>query len=517
MIKRPRLSRSPDPNVVRVRTEGNGLGAFKTLVVLLLIALQLGVLIFLYMRIVEAFGAYVTLSLALSVLTAAFVLSSDQSPSTKAVWVFVVLVLFVAGFLLYFASDRRVFYGRSRRRCDAIFRRAAAYAPLGCDTAGADARVREDAAYLAQTGQFPAFRGTDAAYFSSGGKLFDDVLSRLRTAQKFIFIEYFCIADGALLERFIAILSERAAAGVDVRVIYDDMGSHSTFRGRTKRRMKAAGIRVLPFNRLVPALNIGMNFRDHRKIVVVDGQTAYTGGANLADEYVNEVRMYGYWKDAGIRMDGSAVDGFTFLFLRQWEFLSREEEDYAPFLGLSSPRANGALYIPYACGLDFDAPIGRNVYRNMIASAQGRLWLMTPYLVPDDDLLDLLASKAEGGADVRVILPGVPDKGIVYRLTLANGEKLAKRGVKVYCMRDSFVHSKLMLTDCCAAVGSVNMDMRSFYEQFESAVYTDDAAVRTALEKDFVQTFVECAPLSLQRGALGRLFDRLLQIAAPLM
>ena len=142
---------------------------------------------------------------------------------------------------------------------------------------------------------------------------------------------------------------------------------------------------------------------------------------------------------------------------------------------------------------------------------------MTPYLVPDDELLDLLGDKAEGGTDVRVILPGVPDKGIVYRLTLANGEKLASRGVRVCCMKDSFVHSKLMLSDACCVVGSVNMDMRSFYEQFECAVYSDDVSLRRALEEDFARTFAECAPLSLRRGAVGRVADRLLQIAAPLM
>ena len=517
MSNRPRLARSPDPYVVRVRTEKNGLGALKTCVVLLLIALQLGLLIFLYLRLIEVFGAYVTLSLVLSVITAALVLSSDQSPSTKAVWVFVVLVFFVAGFLLYFASDRRVFFGGSRRRYDAVFRRAAAYAPLGVNTEGADARVREDCAYLQKTGAFPAFQGTEARYFPSGGQLFDDILERLRGAKKFIWIEYFCIADGALLERFIGILAERAAAGVDVRVIYDDMGSHSTFRGKTKRRMQSAGIRLQPFNRLMPVLNIGMNFRDHRKIVVVDGETAYTGGANLADEYTNELRMYGYWKDAGIRLEGSAVDGFTFLFLRQWEFLTRTEEEYAPYLGLAAPRANGALFVPYAGGLDFDAPICRDIYRNIIAKAQGRLWLMTPYLVPDDEILDVLGDKADGGTDVRLILPGIPDKGIVYRLTLANGGKLAARGVKVYCMKDSFVHSKLILSDCCAVVGSVNMDMRSFYEQFECAVYTDDASVLRAVEADFEATFAECVPVALHRKFFGRVFDRLLQIAAPLM
>ena len=484
------VTKSPDPGIVRIKTEQNVFGLLKTLVVVLLIALQLALLIFLYLRLVEAFGAYLVLSLVLSVVTALDILSSEQSASTKAVWVFVVLILFVVGFIIYYMSDRRVFFAAPKRRYRKIFRRAESYAMAGAAPPSADARAEEDRAYLQKTGNFPAFAGTDARYFPSGGLLFDDILARLRTAEKFIFIEYFCIADGALLERILGILFERAAEGV----------------------------RLLAFNKMVPSLNIGLNFRDHRKIVVVDGETAYTGGANLADEYVNERRMYGYWKDAGIRLDGRAVDGFTMIFLRQWEFLSEEEEDYAPFLNLAPARENAAAFVPYACGLDFDDAIGRELYLNIIAKAQRRLLIMTPYLVPDDALMNMLVNKAESGVDVRLILPGVPDKAVVYRLTLKNGERLAGRGVKVYCMKHSFVHSKLMLADYCAVVGSINMDMRSFYEQFESAVYTDDAAVLGQIEADFGSAFAECEPLAARRRSpLGRLFDMILRVFAPLM
>lgn len=518
MIKRLRVTKSPDPNVVKIKTEQNVFGVLKTVIVVLLILLQLALLIFLYMRLIEAFGAYLVISLVLSIVTAVIILSSDQSASTKAVWVFVVLILFVVGFIVYFMSDQRVFFARSKRRYREIFRRAEQYAPLSEAETSADMRTREDRAYLQTAGGFASFCGTDAVYFPSGGLLFDDILARLRQAQKFIFIEYFCIADGALLDRFIGILAERARAGVDVRIIYDDMGSHSTFRQRTKRLIRQEGIRLLAFNRMLPQLNIGLNFRDHRKIVVVDGETAYTGGANLADEYTNERRMYGYWKDDGIRMDGCAVDGFTLIFLRQWEFLSEQQEDYVPFLHQAEARANGAIYVPYACGLDFDRAIGKELYLNIIAKAQRRLFIMTPYLVPDDGIMNMLVNKAESGVDVRLILPGVPDKAIVYRLTLDNAAKLAAHGVKVYCMKDSFVHSKLMLTDYCAVIGSINLDMRSFYEQFESAVYTDDAAVMEALERDFDSTFAESEVLAGRRRTLfGRLFDMVLQIFAPLM
>lgn len=512
------VTKSPDPGIVRIKTEQNVFGLLKTLVVVLLIALQLALLIFLYLRLVEAFGAYLVLSLVLSIVTALDILSSEQSASTKAVWVFVVLILFVVGFIIYYMSDRRVFFAAPKRRYRKIFRRAESYAMAGAAPPSADARAEEDRAYLQKTGNFPAFAGTDARYFPSGGLLFDDILARLRTAEKFIFIEYFCIADGALLERILGILFERAAAGVDVRIIYDDMGSHSTLRRKTKRLIRQKGVRLLAFNKMVPSLNIGLNFRDHRKIVVVDGETAYTGGANLADEYVNERRMYGYWKDAGIRLDGRAVDGFTMIFLRQWEFLSEQEEDYAPFLNLAPARENAAAFVPYACGLDFDDAIGRELYLNVIAKAQRRLLIMTPYLVPDDALMNMLVNKAESGVDVRLILPGVPDKAVVYRLTLKNGERLAGRGVKVYCMKHSFVHSKLMLADYCAVVGSINMDMRSFYEQFESAVYTDDAAVLGQIEEDFGSAFAECEPLAVRRRSLlGRLFDMILRVFAPLM
>lgn len=230
--------------------------------------------------------------------------------------------------------------------------------------------------------------------------------------------------------------------------------------------------------------------------------------------------MHGYWKDTGIRLDGPAADAFTLIFLRQWEFLTGKEEDFAPFLGAAESFPDSSAVIPYADGLDFSLPVGKNVYENIIAAAQQRLYIMSPYFIPDDTVMQLLANKARSGVDVRIVLPGIPDKALVYKVSRRNAEKLAAAGVRVYCMRNSFVHSKLLLSENCAVVGSVNFDLRSFYQQFECAVYTDDEAVMTGILHDFGQTFRDSAPISGQAGkknVFDRIFTGILQLFAPFM
>lgn len=517
---RPGKVHSQDYKVVKIRTERNGLGALRTLLIAGLIAIQAAVLVCLYIFLSLAFRWYLIVSFALSLITCVYVLSSSRNGLSKAVWILFLLLAFSFGYLLYFLSDERIFFRRARRRYREVFARAQGYLPARREPA-ASLPVRRDARFLYEAGKFAAYEDTAVRYFPSGAQLFDDVLERLEGAEKFIFIEYFIVADGVLLERMFDILGEKAQNGVDVRLIYDDMGSHGTLTGKMKRRMRDAGIRLQPFNRLIPRFSVALNFRDHRKIVVIDGKTAYSGGSNLADEYINEKRMHGYWKDTGIRLDGPAADAFTLFFLRQWDFLTGAREEYAPFLGRAEPRAGCGTVIPYADGLDFPLPVGKNVYENIIASAQEKIYIMTPYFIPDEVVTQLLASKARAGVDVRIVLPGIPDKALVYSVSRNNAEKLIDAGVKVYCMKDSFVHSKLLLSEHCAVVGSVNFDLRSFYQQLECAVYTDDPSLREAVQSDFAETFSLSERIAegtrRRKNVFNRIAAGVLQLFAPLM
>ncbi len=513
-------SRSPHTEVVKIKTETGGLGALKTLIVALIIGSQLGLLIYLNIMFAVAFWWFLAVSFILSVITCVYVLSSNKNSLSKAVWIIFLLLFFSFGYIIYILSDERIFFRNAKKRYMRIYDNAQQY--ITANTAVIKNNVVErDCNYLFKAGKFSSYNDTAVKYFASGARLFDDLLERIKKAEKFIFIEYFIVSDGNLLNRFYDVLSERVSYGIDVRLIYDDMGSHKTLSQKSKNKFKKAGIKLCSFNRFVPIFSVALNYRDHRKIVVIDGQIAYSGGCNLADEYVNEKRTHGYWKDTGIKLDGKAVDGFTLIFLRQWEFLTKKAEDYSKFLGLSKSAQNGAVVVPYADGLDFSMPIGKTVYENMIAGATEKIYIMTPYFIVDDTITNLLINKALSGVDVRIILPEIPDKKFVYGVTRNNAEKLMDYGVKVYLMKDSFVHSKLLLTENSVVVGSINMDLRSFYQQFECAVYTSDKSVMDSVNEDFKETINESELITqknkLRNHVFYRMFAGLMQVFAPFM
>ncbi len=519
--KRNNLPDAVQVETIKIKTENNILGTAKILCWVSVLLLQIAAMVLLALFVIQIFQWYLLISFCLSVGTAIYVLSTDKSGNSKAVWMLVLLLFFYMGYYMYFISDENVCFSRHKKKFARIFERTKEYFPLGTNPPkNITADVLHDCNYLKNVGNFSTFCDTETKYFSSGALLFDDVIENFKKAKKFIFIEYFIIADGVLLNRMLEILGEKVKDGVDVRIIYDDLGSYKKLRWRTKRKMNEMGIKLSSFNRLVPTFSVAMNFRDHRKIIVIDGQISYTGGSNLADEYVNEKRIYGYWKDTGIRLDGDATDMLTFIFLRQWEFITGEIENFKPFL-IAEKRKGEGVVIPYADGLDYVDDIGKNVYANVISQAQEKIYIMSPYFIVDETIENLLINKAKAGVDVRLVLPEIPDKKIVYIQSYNNALKLVKAGVKVYLMKDSFVHSKLLLTEDAVIVGSINMDMRSFYQQFESSVYTSANSVKSDVLKDFEFTFSESRMLTMEdatkRSVLRRAVVGVMRIFSPLM
>lgn len=509
---------SNDWKVVKVKTQAKGLGTLKTVIIFILIAVQLAILMYFYFKYLALLKTYLICSFILSLITCVYLLSSKKNSHAKAVWIMFLLLFFSFGYILFFLSDERIFFGKAKRRYKKVFTDSKVYE----DKLRLHDGVKNgDEIYLKNVGNFESYKNTATKYFSSGTLLFDDILYSMSLATEFIFIEFFIISDGVLLERFLNILEEKANEGVDVRIIYDDMGSHGTLSRKTKKRMKENGIKLHPFNRLVPLISVAMNFRDHRKLVIIDGKTAYTGGANLSDEYINEKRILGYWKDAGIRLDGDGVDGFTMIFLRQWQYLSSKEEDYSLFLRKSHSVINTNVVIPYADGLEYDIPIGKDMYLNIMSESVEKIFIMTPYFIIEDTITNMLINKALSGVDVRIVLPGIPDKKSVYDISKNNAEKLLKYGVKVYLVKNSFVHSKLVLTENCAIVGSINMDLRSFFQQFESAVYLNDSETICEINRDFENTFTKSETLVINQKKKMKLFNRmyvgLLRVMSPFM
>ena len=489
----------------------------KALLTDLWLAFQLAVLAFLYAFFAWICTPFFYASLAATLVCAVHVLVCERDGQCKASWLFLLLISGGCGYIVYILADKHVCYGYDRRRFAEISKRAR---PLVGDFEIGDCApaVLNDCRYLYNAGGFAAYSGTDIEYFSNARAMFEDALKTIENAQKFIFLEFFIFSEGTLLERLLTILSRKVEQGVEVRILYDDAGCQGIFTAATKKRIRESGINMRVFARMFAPFSFGLNFRDHRKIIVVDGKTGYAGGCNIADECVNEVKMNGYWKDSGVRLDGAAVDGLCLAFMRQWDFATREKTGYASYLNHYEKTQNDSLVVPFAGGPEIEECLCRGVYANLIAGAQEKLYFMTPYFVPDGDILNALKQKALSGVDVRIVLPTVPDYGFIYKVSRSNAERLIACGVKVYFVRGAFVHTKTMLTENAVTVGSVNMDMRAFYQEFDNGVYTNDKGCMEAVAADFEEIFVgnECAAKSKQ-NIFSRFITACLRVVSPLM
>ncbi len=531
---------------IQIKTGKEGVPILKYgVVIVLLILVQLVLAILAYGVLIYSYPWLFYTIRVLGVLVCFRVIAGDKNPSSKSAWIMFLLLLPEIGFAVYFfwgeasASPLKIYKLKKINKKTEFFQKTGQPQNL-------NSRDAQNITYIKTTTGYPAFENCPAKYYPMGEPFFMDVIESLKTAEKFIFMEFFIIDDGLLLNNVISVLQERAAAGVDIRIIYDGLGAQRLKKTVIKMIQKM-GIKIVPFSKVYPVVNFFMNYRDHRKIVVIDNNTAFTGGVNLADEYINAKEKYVYWKDAGIKIEGSAANSFTLMFLRMWEYSTKERPDYNRFLTapaetfqLSVGSANEHMSItdetaadeantenknvsaPYCDGPANKTAALKGVYTNIINMAKGYVYIMSPYFVVDDAMAELLKNKALSGTEVRIIAPGVPDKRIVYALTMSNLEKLTKSGVRVYKYTPGFIHSKVMLSDDeCAVVGSVNMDFRSFHQQNECGIYLNDAEVIAAIKNDFQKTFEESAELTEENikkhGFIYRFILSLIRFFAPLM
>lgn len=516
-----KIAKNPEFEVMKIKTETNTFGVIKLLFAFLVIFLQLAIILLIHLYLMSFVTYYLLISFALSIITSVYIISSNKNSYSKAVWIFFVLIFFWFGYVIFYLSDEKVFFRKSKKKYKKIFEDTKDVEVPSLEIVNASAEIQRNCEYLKETGGFHTYNNSRLKYFSSGASLFDDVLEELEKAEKFVFIELFIVSDGVLLNRVLDILEPKIKNGLEVKLIYDDMGSHKTLSRKSKKRMKNMGIKIALFNPLISKFSVGVNYRDHRKIIDIDGRVAFTGGINLADEYINEKRMYGYWKDAGIKVEGSAVNEFSLIFLRQWEFIKNENINFEEYLNKEEKIENQSIVATYADGLDYSQNIAKNMYINLIASAKQKIHIMTPYFIVDDAVTNLLICKAQSGVDVKIILPDVADKRMVYQVSRSNAEKLIDSGVKIYVMKNSFVHSKVMLTEGGAIVGSINFDLRSFYQQFEIAVYTNDYAVLREIKADISSTVRESKQITLKNRNYNKLHYRIiagvLRIISPFM
>ena len=375
--------------------------------------------------------------------------------------------------------------------------------------------------YVNRSGCFPIYERTKVTYFPSGEEKYEALLRELEKAEKFIFLEYFIIEEGLMWGSVLKILADKAEQGVDVRLIYDGMCEVVSLPGDYTARLARLGIAAKAFSPIKPFISTHYNYRDHRKIVVIDGKTAFNGGVNLADEYINHRTRFGHWKDAAVMVKGEAVRSYTLMFLQMWN-ITEEKPEWHQCLEPILPVRSDGFVMPYAdCPLD-DDKVGESVYMDILNRARSYVHIMTPYLILDGELETSLKFAAERGVDVKLILPGVPDKIAAYSLAKSHYKVLIAAGVKIYEYKPGFVHSKVFVSDDeKAVVGTINLDYRSLYHHFECATYLYKTSCIDSIEKDFQNTLSQCREVTDETIQNEKLIYRVLggfmKTVAPLM
>lgn len=455
-----------------------------------------------------------------SALVVLGLISSDDHPEYKTGWIVLTMALPIFGTLFYLLFQNQWGSRKLQKRLDEatlVSQSREQMIRSSPTSVLSSKRHRSTAHYLATEG-YPLFQDTDLTYYSVGEHLFQDMIEQLKQAKHFIFIEFFIIAEGQLWDEILDILKEKTKQGVDVRIIYDELGSYGRIPDRFDQHLEKMGIRCLSFNRPVPFLSAVINNRNHRKIVAIDGVVAYNGGVNLADEYINVNSPYGHWKDTGLKLKGAAAGQFAEMFLIQWRaFREEKDPDYQTEEQNDLSKKVGAVQ-PYDTSPLSDSLTGVDPYIEIIDSATEYVYIFTPYLIIDSRLRSSLILAAKRGVDVRIITPGIPDKKIVYRLTRSNYPPLLEQGIRIFEYSPGFLHAKSMVSDDrIGVVGTINLDYRSLYLHFECATLLYEDPILEAIEQDFMETQKRSREIKkVARKPLARLIDAVLRVFAPL-
>ena len=494
----------------------------------LLILSQAVWMAFLFLRLTDYIRWINGLYIAFSVIMCLLLIRVDSiEPEFKISWMALFLLMPVQGGILYLLWGNKRPAFRLRRKLD---RAAARIHPLLTQEPEPAQRLKQNdsrgaltARYLSRQGHYPGFSDTEVKYYPLGDDMFADMLPALESAEHFIFIEYFIIGLGTMWGQIHEILRRKAAQGVDVRVIYDDVGSVSVLPMGYWSKLEEEGIHSLPFNPFVPVLNLVMNNRDHRKIMVIDGYIAFSGGVNIADEYINKLERFGHWRDTAIRLRGDAAWSFTIMFLEFWNAnrpTDREFEHFKPERHRPAPFVADGLVQPFS-----DSPVDRenvsqNVYLELINQARYSLFITTPYLILSNELLTALCLAAKRGVDVRIYTPGIPDKKMTYQLTRSYFPPLLQAGVRIFSYTPGFLHGKTWLCDDrIAAVGTVNLDYRSLYLHFECSTLLYGCRALADIRADMIELESHCRAITLnecRNSFFGTLLSAVLRTMAPL-
>ncbi|ADU23737.1 cardiolipin synthase [Ruminococcus albus] len=500
----------------------------KTTIILMLL-LQFVQIFVMFTILNENYNYLSILFSTLGIGVAIYIVNTDRNPAYKLAWIVPLLIFPVFTSILYLILANQPY---KRKVSNAYVKKnldTRCYLPEDTELTEKiktqDPELYRLVRYLDDSAGFPAYGCEDVTYFPLGEDKFASMVTEMRKAEKFIFMEYFIVDDGEMWGEILDILVEKASAGVEVRLIVDGMGSQFTMPAKDKKAIEKAGGRVIIFNKFRPMISTIQNNRDHRKILVIDGNVGFTGGVNIADEYINRLIRFGHWKDTAIMIRGQAVWNLTMMVLQMWEVITHESTDYEkyrPSLSYENTSSQGII-VPYSDTPLDSEKIGRMVYMSMINTSKKYLYISTPYFIPDNEILTSLELAAKSGVDVRIITPHIPDKWYIQCITRSYYIELLNMGVKVYEYVPGFIHAKNCLSDDKrAVVGTINFDYRSLYLHFEDAAFMQDTACIPDIKEDFDDLFEnKCHRITYddvrRLSFASRFMSVILRIFAPLL
>ncbi len=496
-------------------------------VVIVLLLLQLQLIVSGYIHLQNYSPWLYSFSLLLAAVIAMLIINLDDiDPTSKITWIAVITIFPVFGALFFVYTRRDVFFRTMKyftakimkSTDDKIPQKEEIFEQLKKESL----QTALLANYLNKSGCFPVYQNTAVTYFPMGEDKFSRLLTELEKAEKFIFLEYFIIDEGHMWGRILDILSRKAKQGVEVCVMYDGGNEFTTLPKGYNKKLEQLGIKCKVFSPVIPFVSTHYNYRDHRKILVIDNKVAFNGGINLADEYINRYVKYGHWKDTAVMLKGEGVKSFTLMFLQMWN-ITGKALDYDKYINIPCEKAeNDGYIIPYGDSPLDEFKTGKQVYIDILNRAKDYVYIMTPYLILDSDTENALKFAAEKGVDIRLVMPGIPDKKAPYALAKTHYTSLMDSGVKIYEYTPGFVHAKVMLSDDeNAVVGTINLDYRSLYHHFECATFIYKSGCTANIHKDFEDMFEKCVEVTKEaiknRGLLWKVAGFVLKVFAPLM
>ena len=492
---------------------------------------QLGWILMMVLRL-AAYSRYIDIGLRLiGIVLVLWILNKEINPSYKLPWTMLILILPILGVVLYFVFGRSRIAAIMQQHFEQRIEESREYLRDRPQTRqkleALDPSASNQSRYISDVSRFPVHENTTAEYFQVGDDMFPVLVRELKQAKKYIFIEYFIINDGVMWQTILNILEKKAAEGVDVRLIYDGFGCLTTLPHKYYEELQKKGIKCQVFNPFRPILNIIQNNRDHRKLCIIDGWVGFTGGINLADEYINQKARFGHWKDTAVMLKGEAVWNMTVMFLHMWAVIGRSEESidyeaYFPHRYHEGEFESEGFVQPF-CDTPLDEEVvGEDVYLNIINKAKKYVYICTPYLIIDNEMMTALCLAAKSGVDVRIMTPGIPDKKLVFILTQSYYRQLLEAGVKIYEYQPGFLHAKSFVSDDeIGVVGTINLDYRSLYLHFEDGVWIYRNRVIQDIKDDFIQTMEYCRQIKpefcLNRNIGLRIMQNIFRAFAPLM